>query len=146
MHGTMCSTDQPVHSLVPRFHPHLCCTTQVTWLKAVSTSKKSLNDHQTLSLVRGWGLGTRLHHSLPCVWIWITWDSTYIISSVSYVCLPQQYIDSSSLADSSRWCIHKSIPGWCQHRLSSKTRTASQGETLCKSQLQTPFYLPKKKQ
>ena len=70
-HATMCSTDQPVHSLVPRLYPHLCCTTQVTWLKAfcwLNTTKKSLNGHQILFLVRGWGLGTRLHHSL---WTWI---------------------------------------------------------------------------
>ena len=48
----------------------------------------------------------------------------------------------SSLADSSRWCIHKSILG-CQHGLSSKTRTASQGD---KSQLQSPLSLLKNRQ
>ena len=54
------STDWPICSLVPRPHPRFC---QVTWLMAfcwLGTSKKSLNGHQTLFLVRGWGQGTRL--------------------------------------------------------------------------------------
>ena len=73
----------------------------------------------------------------------ITWGSTCIISSVSYVCLPQQYI--AHLQTAPDGANHKSIPwGWCQHGLSSKTRTDSQGEILCKSQLQSSLSLPKK--
>ena len=69
----------------------------------------------------------------------ITWGSTCLISSVSYVCLPQQYIAHLQIAPDG--ANHKSI---CQHGLSSKTRIASQGEILYKSQLQSPLSLPKK--
>ena len=67
-HTTMCSTRRPVCSLMPRSHPRLCCTTQVTWLMAfcwLGTTKKLLDGHQTPFLVRGWDLGTRL------VWMWM---------------------------------------------------------------------------
>ena len=66
-HATMCSTNRPICSLVPRPHPRFCNTTQVTWLMAfcwLGTTKKSLNGHQTPFLVRGWGLGTRLTNDM----------------------------------------------------------------------------------
>ena len=68
-----------------------------------------------------------------------------MISSVSYVCLPQQYIAHLQIAPDGAF-IKAYIPGWCQHGLSSKTRTASQGEILCKSQLQSPLSLLKNRQ
>ena len=55
----MCSTDRPSHCLVPRPQPRLCCATQVTRLIVfcwLGTTKKSLNGHQTLFLVRGGGV------------------------------------------------------------------------------------------
>ena len=65
-----------------------------------------------------------------------------MISSVSYVCLPQQYIAHLQIASDGAFI--KAYQAECQHGLSSKTRTASQGEILCKSQLQSPLSLPKK--
>ena len=64
-HATMYSTDRPICSLVPGPHPCLCCTIQVTGLMAfcwLSTTKKSLNGHQTPFLMRS-GPGTRLSYA-----------------------------------------------------------------------------------
>ena len=63
-HATMCSTDRPICSLMPRPHPRFCNATEVTWLMAfcwLDTTKESLNGHQTPFLMRGCGLGTRLY-------------------------------------------------------------------------------------
>ena len=63
-----------------------------------------------------------------------------MISSGRYVCLPQQYIAHLQIAPDGAFI--KAYQAECQHGLSSKTRTASQGEILCKSQLQSPLSLP----
>ena len=70
------------------------------------------------------------------------WGSTCIISSISCVCLPQQYIVHVQ-HDSSRWCIHKTHHA---DKLSSKTSTASQGEIYTRVSSRVPFlYLKKTK-
>ena len=70
----------------------------------------------------------------------ITQGYTFI-SSVSYVCLRPSVV-CSSLSHSSRWCIHKAYQA--DVILPFKTRTRSQGEILCQSQLQSSLSLPKK--
>ena len=88
-------------------------------------------------------------HCLVCEVEWIKLShnlSESLDVPLAWFLVLAMYASLSPLADSSRWCIHKSIPDWCQHELSSKTTTASQGKILCKSQLQSPLSLPKSKQ
>ena len=117
--------------LTKKSHQHSClcacvCVYVHVWEGVTSLTALSVCEVEAVAFVR------------------ITWGSTCIISSVSYVCLPQQYIAHLQIAPDG--ANYKSIPGWCQHGLSSKTRTPSQGEILCKSQLQSPLSLPKNKQ
>ena len=62
----------------------------------------------------------------------ITQGYTCIICSVSYVCLPQQYVAHLHIAPDGAFMNHTRL---MSDGLSSNTRTASQGEILCESQL-----------
>ena len=101
-----------------------------------------------LSLRRVWLV--RLHDSLIALYVnlneavaqlvRITQGYTFI-SSVSYVCLPQQYVAHFHITPDGAFMKHTRL---MSDGLSSKTRTASQGEILYQSHLQSPFSLPKK--
>ena len=93
----------------------------------------------------------RLHDSLIALYVnlneavaqlvRITQGYTFI-SSISYVCLPQQYVAHLHIAPDGAFIkAYQADVG-----LSSKTRTAYRGESLCQSQLQSPLSLPKNKQ
>ena len=90
----------------------------------------------------------RLHDSLIALYVnlneavaqlvRITQGYTFI-SSVSYVCLPQQYVAHLHIAPDGAFIkAYQADVG-----LSSKTRTASHGESLCQSVLQSLLSLPK---
>ena len=67
----------------------LCCATQVTWLMAFCWLRQSLNGHQTLFLMRGWGQGTRLVYTVheACEMCFVQFGVSYIQTDLfSYTC------------------------------------------------------------
>ena len=118
-HATMCSTDQPIRSLVPRPHPRLCYATQVTWPMAfcwLGTTKKSLNGHQTPFLVRGWGVGTRLVKCTQGPIVYISnygWRSSTLIVDTAQMHVPKLTGDAWGLVVFQMQIMYPCTQGKC---------------------------------